>query len=140
MPTTTHHVQVPGDLPDGLPPAGLGRLGEDLAVDHLRHADGCVLVSRNWRISRGGLRGELDVVAYDPTAGELVVCEVKSRRAAHHFGGAVAALTPAKAARIRALAAAFLQDSARGYRRVRFDLIAVDFGAVSRLSHLPGAW
>jgi len=138
MLTTTHQVDLDGAFPEA--PAALGRLGEDLAVDHLRLDDGCVLVSRNWRIARGGLRGELDVVAYDPAAGALVVCEVKTRRAAQRFGGAVAALSPAKAARVRALAAVFLRESARGYRHVRFDLIAVDLGPTPRLTHLPGAW
>jgi putative endonuclease len=117
---------------------GLGRLGEDLAADHLV-ADGCQLVARNWRLTAGELRGELDLIAVDPAGGSVVVCEVKARRDAARFGGALAAVPPRKAARIRALTAAFLRDARLPYPRVRLDVVAVDVGRDPVLTHVVAA-
>ena len=87
----------------------VGRLGEDLAARHLVDDDGMTVVARNWRLSAGELRGELDLVAVDPRARIVVVCEVKTRRDAARFGGALAAVSPRKRAKVRSLTAAFLQ-------------------------------
>lgn len=80
----------------------LGRYGEDLAARRLRAA-GMAVLERNWRCAAG----EIDIVARDRDA--LVVCEVKTRRA----GGwehPMAAVTPAKAARLRRLASRWLTE------------------------------
>lgn len=119
--------------------ASRGLLGEELAVDHLRRGDGLEILARNWRLTAGELRGELDVVARDEGSGALVVVEVKTRRDAARFGGAVAAVSPRKAARVRALTAAFLRESGLRARRVRLDLVAIDLGPAPRLHHLLGA-
>jgi putative endonuclease len=95
----------------------LGTRGEDLAAAHLEQA-GMLVVARNWRCRHG----ELDVVARDgPT---LVFCEVKTRRGLG-FGGPLAAITPAKQARLRRLASAYL--AAEGHHRgpVRFDAVGI---------------
>lgn len=118
--------------------AGLGTLGEQLAVGHLV-GDGLVVVARNWRIRTGELRGELDIVAVSEPQATIVVCEVKTRRDAARFGGAVMAVSPRQGARIRALAAAFLREAAMPYRRVRLDLVAIDIGNTPTLTHLEGA-
>lgn len=124
-------------------PAGadrpLGPLGEDLAVRHLTEIDGLRILARNWRLATGELRGELDVIAEDPPTGCLVVVEVKTRRDADRFGGALAAVPPRKAAKVRALTAAFLRDAPPYHPRVRLDLVAVDLGRDPRLTHVPGA-
>ena len=65
--------------------AGLGALGEQIAVRYLTDA-GLAVLDRNWR-SR---RGELDVVARDGDA--LVFCEVKARRGTG-YGVPAAAVT-----------------------------------------------
>lgn len=130
------------DLAPGDPsraPADRGRLGEELAVDHLRRGDGLEILARNWRLTAGELRGELDVVARDGASGELVVVEVKTRRDAARFGGAVAAVPPRKAAKVRALTAAFLRQSGLRAARVRLDVVAIDLGRAPRLHHLLGA-
>lgn len=58
--------------------AALGRYGERLAVRRLLGA-GMTVLERNWRCRTG----EIDIVAHDPGDGAaLVVCEVKTRRAA----------------------------------------------------------
>lgn len=136
-PTTTHRCPLdPRELADS--PLAPGALGEELAARHLV-ADGCDLVARNWRLSAGELRGELDVVAVDPRAGCLVVCEVKARRDAARFGGALAAIPPRKAARVRALTAAFLREARLPYPRVRLDVVAVDLGHRPVLTHVQAA-
>ncbi|MEX1178046.1 MAG: YraN family protein [Nitriliruptor sp.] len=115
-----------------------GPFGEELAARHLA-ADGCHLVARNWRLTAGELRGELDLVAVDPGDGCVVVCEVKTRRDAARFGGALAAIGPRKAARIRALTAAFLREARLPYPRVRLDVVAVDLGSDPVLTHVLAA-
>ena len=136
---TTHHRALPPELIASFEPAGpLGQRGEALAAHHLVADDGLGIVERNWRLATGELRGELDLLAQDPRDGTLVVCEVKTRRDAQRFGGAVAAIDARKQARIRSLTAAFLRASDRRYARIRLDLIAIDLGQRPQLSHLVG--
>jgi putative endonuclease len=112
----------------------LGRLGEALAGARLETA-GLRVVARNWRCREG----EIDLVAAGP--GLLVFCEVKTRRG-HGYGTPAAAVTPAKQARLRRLAAAYLAASAAPPRRVRFDLVAVTWprGGEPGVDHLEGAF
>ena len=117
----------------------LGRLGEDLAAHHLQADDGLEVVARNWRLSSGELRGELDLVAVDRHLGTVVVCEVKTRRDAQRFGGALQALTPRQGARLRLLTGAFLREAGMALPHVRLDLIAIDLGRTPTLHHLQGA-
>lgn len=135
MPTTPPHRPVHHDAHAPAPPVPVtarqrtGAVGEDLAARHLA-GQGLEVVARNWRIARGDLRGELDLVALDHDARTVVVVEVKTRRG-DGFGGALAAVTPRKQARIRRLAVAFLLDARLPYRQVRLDVVAV------RLDHDP---
>jgi putative endonuclease len=112
----------------------LGKRGEDVAADYLGRA-GLVVLSRNWRC-RGG---ELDLVATD---GErLIICEVKTRSGTG-YGEPAEGVTPAKAARIRHVAAAWLQTHRVGWCEVRFDVLAVlcpPDGPVT-VEHLRGAF
>jgi putative endonuclease len=75
-------------------------------------------VARNWRCQTG----EIDVVAQAP--GLLVFCEVKTRRG-DGYGSPAAAVAPAKQARLRGLAAAYLAATPHRPCRVRFDVVAV---------------
>ncbi|GAA1898649.1 YraN family protein [Streptomyces sodiiphilus] len=104
----------------------LGRYGEDLAVRRLRAA-GVTVLARNWRCRAG----EIDIVALDPAdGGTLVVCEVKTRRAAA-YQHPMAALTRHKAERLRLLAQRWLGECWLPVHRapppggVRIDLIGV---------------
>ncbi|MCB5169867.1 YraN family protein [Streptomyces bambusae] len=96
----------------------LGRYGEDLAVRHLARS-GMTVIVRNWRCRTG----EIDILARDGDA--LVVCEVKTRREGP-FEHPMAAVRPAKSARLRRLAARWIADHggppAGG---VRIDLVGV---------------
>lgn len=116
-----------------------GAIGEELACQHLA-ALGLEVVARNWRIADGDLRGELDVVALDHDARLVVVVEVKTRRG-DGYGGALAALTPRKQARIRRLAIAFLLQADLPYRQVRLDAIAVRLDVdPPAIEHVQGAF
>lgn len=112
-----------------------GRWGEDRAVAHLRRS-GYEILARNWRPHHRQVRGELDIVARDPTTGLIVMCEVKARRNARH-GGAVAAVTAVKQQQIRTLAECWLLDRGPTPDGLRFDVIAID--GVS-LRHWPAAF
>lgn len=130
------------DLDRGLrPPDGwtLGAFGEELAARHLCEADRLELLTRNWRLAAGELRGELDLVALDRAGGELVVVEVKTRRDAERFGGALHAVSPRKAAQVRRLTAAFLREAGLALGRVRLDVVAIDLGRRPVLHHLLDA-
>jgi putative endonuclease len=140
MDATTHRRALAPAVLAAFPAgATTGHLGEELACYHLRRDDRLDVIARNWRMSVGELRGELDVVAVDPGRGTVVVCEVKTRRDAARFGGALAAVPPRKRAKVRALTAAFLREAGLSYRRVRLDVVAVDLGRDPMLTHVEAA-
>lgn len=109
----------------------VGDRGEDLACAHLERL-GWQLVDRNWRCREG----EIDVVARDP-GGELVFCEVKTRRSTR-LGLPVEAVGQAKARRLRVLAWAWLAAHDERPGRFRIDLIGVLSvpGRAPQLEHL----
>jgi putative endonuclease len=103
----------------------LGATGED-RVAAWYEANGYSIVDRNWRCRQG----ELDLVA---RRGRVVVfCEVKTRSSTA-FGAPVEAVTRTKQARLRVLAARWLEDSAVVAREVRFDVASVLGGKVEVL-------
>lgn len=97
--------------------SGLGAYGERVAAQRLVEA-GMVLIDRNWRCDLG----EIDLVLRDGDT--LVVCEVKTRSSAA-YGHPLEAVTPAKAARLRRLAARWLQEHDVRPPGVRLDLVGV---------------
>ena len=98
---------------------GLGAYGEDLAARRLAE-QGMIILERNWRSGRSG---EIDIVAMDGDA--LVVCEVKTRRSGG-YEHPMAAVTPAKAARLRELAGHWIQGHGGAPPGgVRIDLVGV---------------
>jgi len=109
----------------------LGRFGEDTAARGLA-AQGWRILDRNWRCRLG----EIDIVAQD--GGDLVVVEVKTRRGTA-FGPPEEAVTQAKLARLRRLAAAWLGAQDRRFDGVRVDVVAVRVGVDGvRVEHLRG--
>jgi putative endonuclease len=96
---------------------GLGRRGEAAAADYLRRL-GWTILDRNWRCRDG----ELDIVAYDGR--RHVVCEVKTR-ASTRYGDPVEAITPAKAARLRRLAAQWAGRHGVGAAQIRIDVLGL---------------
>ncbi|MFF4976335.1 YraN family protein [Streptomyces sp. NPDC001083] len=97
----------------------LGAYGEDLAARRLTET-GMTVLARNWR---SGRTGEIDIVARDGDA--LVVCEVKTRRTGS-YEHPMAAVTRAKAQRLRGLAERWLQEHGGAPPGgVRIDLVGV---------------
>jgi putative endonuclease len=149
-PTThRHRLTLPPPTPPGPGGSGvadtrsgaahaIGRYGESLAARHLVADDGLAIVARNWRISDDSLRGELDLVARGAD-GMLVVVEVKTRRDAHRFGGALAALSPRQGQRLRSLTAAFLRQAQFRVAAIRLDVVAIDLGREATLTHVESA-
>jgi putative endonuclease len=91
----------------------LGRSGEQAAAEYLESC-GMRVLDRNWRSTDG----EIDIVAVERRV--LVVCEVKTRTSMR-YGGPLEAVGRAKRARLRRLAAQWL--NAHG---IRFDEIRID--------------
>lgn len=95
----------------------LGALGEELAAQWYV-VSGYQLLDRNWRCSDG----EIDLVCRKGDT--LVVCEVKTRRSSA-FGSPAEAVTAAKRARLRRLAARWLREHNVRCGYVRFDVASV---------------
>jgi len=97
--------------------ARTGHEGERLARELLERG-GVEILDANWRCSLG----ELDIVGRE--GDELVFVEVKTRSSTA-FGHPAEAVTPRKVARLRRLAAAWLQAHDVHARGMRVDVIAV---------------
>jgi putative endonuclease len=95
----------------------LGRDGEETAVDYLV-SRGMQVVARNWRCRYG----EIDIIARDGTV--LVFCEVKTRGGTG-FGVPLAAITATKLARMRRLAALWLEESGGHRGPIRIDAVGL---------------
>ncbi len=110
---------------------------------------GLRILERNWRCTGLGLPGEIDLIAEavapDYTQGGRsvpwrVLVEVKTRRGASH-GTALQAVDERKAARLRALGEAYVQQS-NWSGPWRIDVVAVQMDAQGRLlaiEHIPHA-
>ena len=113
----------------------LGNLGETLAVQTLE-TSGLTILARNWRCAVG----ELDIVAQEvapnyitgaAAAIWLVLVEVRTRRG-DRFGTARQSLTPRKQAKLREVAAHYVQAVAwQGPWRI--DLVAIQMDGQGRL-------
>ncbi len=115
----------------------LGRVGEQLALEHLERL-GYRLVTRNYRTRHG----ELDLIVCDDDT--IVFVEVKARRA-EGMAGAMESVPPAKRRQVRAMAAAWLAETAERPRaaELRFDVVGVSVdaqGRLVRLEHLEDAF
>lgn len=108
-----------------------GDYGERVAAAWLTER-GMVVLDRNWSCPQG----ELDLVLRDGDV--LVVCEVKTRRSAA-YGHPLEAVTPIKFARLRRLAAVWIEQHDVRPREVRIDMVGVlrsERGA-ARVEHVP---
>ncbi len=95
----------------------VGRYGERVAARFLQDA-GMEILERNWRCRAG----ELDLVARDGAV--LVFCEVKTRSSTA-YGDPAEAVGREKSARLRRLAAAWLDEQTDRFPEVRFDVVSV---------------
>jgi putative endonuclease len=116
----------------------LGRLGEQLAAEHLTRR-GFKIVERNYRTRWG----ELDIVAFDGRT--LAFCEVKTRRLTAGGRDPLESVHPLKRSKVRKMAGRWLiERTDRPYAdTVRFDAIGVTVdlsGRLVSLEHLEGAF
>lgn len=109
-----------------------GRRGEDIAAAFLA-GKGYRVIDRNWSCPAG----ELDIVAREGDC--LVFVEVRTRAGAR-FGGPEESITPAKQARLVALAQAYLQQPGAPSLSWRIDVVAVRLGRDEvRVNHIENA-
>ena len=110
----------------------LGAWGESVAARHLCRR-GMVLLDRNWRCDAG----EIDLVLRDGRV--LVVCEGKTRRS-EACGPPGAAVDEVKVARLRRLAARWLQAHEAHPDDVRIDIVGilVPHDGEVRVDHVAG--
>ncbi|GGL15602.1 UPF0102 protein [Sphaerisporangium melleum] len=109
----------------------LGKYGEMLAADYLGAA-GLQILERNWCRPEG----EIDILAREGPV--LVVVEVKTRSGRSH-GSAFEAVTPAKVARLRGLAARWLRDQSEWFSAIRVDVVALErFAGEFSIQHHRG--
>lgn len=114
----------------------VGRFGEDAAARHLR-TQGFQVLQRNWRCALG----ELDIIAVQGDT--LVFVEVKTRSSTA-YGLPAEAVTAAKAARLRRLAAQWIVENRdeAGWQELRIDVISVlrhPDGSGVEIDHVRGA-
>jgi putative endonuclease len=136
--TTSHTLRRSVAHVTSDPRPQLGRLGEQLAAEHLIRR-GFQIVERNYRTRWG----ELDIVAFDGRV--LTFCEVKTRRASATGVSPLEAVRSLKRTQVRKMAGRWLVDRTdRPYAdTVRFDAIGVTLDASGRLislEHLEGAF
>jgi putative endonuclease len=104
----------------------VGVTGEDLAAGWYE-ANGYEVLARNWRCRMG----ELDLILRKGRV--IVFCEVKARTT-NAFGAPVEAITHDKRARLRRLAARWLdEDAPMRPGEIRFDVCSVLAGNVEVL-------
>ncbi len=116
----------------------LGRLGEDLAVEHLERL-GFRTLARNYRTRFG----ELDLIVCDDAT--IVFVEVKARRLGANAGSALESVPPRKQRQVRGMAASWLveNDDRPRSSELRFDVIGITVdhgGRLVRLDHLEAAF
>jgi putative endonuclease len=145
--STTSPLKRSSDQPRQEDPRrALGRLGENLAAQHLERL-GFTIIERNARTRYG----EIDLIAFDGHTSTLVFAEVKTRRAHRRRRLSpeeqpLAWLRTSQRARLRRLAAAWLHRSSRerpSAHTIRFDGIGVivdEDNRLVRLDHIEGAW
>lgn len=116
------------------PRQGLGRRGEELAASHLAGL-GYRVLARNVRCPGG----EIDIIAADGAC--LVMVEVRTRRGVSH-GSPEESVTPAKQARMRRLAEAYVEALPEPPASYRVDVVAVELspaGALLRVELITDA-
>ena len=100
----------------------LGRESEDLAVNYLIKK-GFQIIERNYTFEK---KGEIDIVAKDPTTNFLIFVEVKSRKNLEN-GEPEYAITKNKIKQLKKMAELYLYDKEISEIDCRFDVVTVLF-------------
>jgi len=112
-----------------------GRQGEEIAADYLK-SKGYRILKRNYRCRLG----EIDLIAVDRD--QLVFVEVRAK-SSDRYGLAQESIGNQKKARLRRLAAYYLQAEGQTGRNCRFDAVAVQFdreGKLVEVEHIEDAF
>ena len=110
----------------------VGQQGEAMARAYLVKV-GYDIITHNWRCAIG----ELDIVAQKDNV--LIFVEVRTRRG-HRFGTPEESITPAKQARLVALAETYWQEMTPEHKAWRIDVVAVRMGAGEpQINHIENA-
>lgn len=111
-----------------------GKKGEKLAQQHLRES-GYEILEINWRYSRV----EIDVIARDEQADEIVFVEVKTR-SSNVFGYPEVSVTPKKQQNLIRAAIAYMEAN-HIEKGIRFDVLSVTIGdKKEELYHIKDAF
>jgi len=112
----------------------LGKLGEDLAREHLKKS-GCKILEQNYQVRMG----EIDLIVED--SGTLVFVEVKTRSDSTH-GSPFDAVTPAKQKQLSKVAPFYLGRHEMHDRPARSDVVSVQIrtGAPPKLEIIKNAF
>jgi putative endonuclease len=109
---------------------GLGRTGERLATEELERR-GYHILECNFR----GMRGEIDIIAEDARAGDLVFVEVKTRRG-NAYGLPEEAITFRKRQKLLQVAAYYLDQYEQADRSWRIDVVAIQMSQLGKLEEI----
>lgn len=127
-----------GDSVFSLTSHEVGRLGERLACIYLRER-GYEIVECNYRCDEG----EVDIVAFDADAEEVVLVEVKTRRKSAHESDAYPeeAVDERKRTRYRRIARCYVTEHFP-VLSIRFDVIAITLykDSMAELEHIYSAF
>ncbi len=97
----------------------LGKKGEEIAVKFLKD-EGFEIIEQNYRYGKG----EIDIIAKDPSDNYLAFVEVKTRQNLD-YGEPEYAITKNKQRQIRKMAELYLYDKEIEELDCRFDVIAI---------------
>lgn len=97
----------------------LGKKGEEIAVKFLKY-EGFEIIEQNYRYGKG----EIDIIARDPSDNYLAFVEVKTRQNLD-YGEPEYAITKNKQRQIRKIAELYLYDKEIEELDCRFDVIAI---------------
>lgn len=113
--------------------AETGRLGEELAVRHLKRS-GYRILAKNWR----SYRHEIDVIVRERSTGTVVFVEVKTRTAGS-YGRPADAVNANKQRFLRLAAESWLLQNGGIGQPARFDVIEVLLPE-QRINHIVNAF
>ncbi|NLL53410.1 MAG: YraN family protein [Peptococcaceae bacterium] len=106
----------------GLSKRELGKLGENLAVEHLQR-EGLKIIARNYRCPKG----EMDIIARDGDC--FVFVEVRTRSSSYR-GRAEESIVFHKLQRLKAIAMFYLLErNIQIWPSLRFDVVAINISA-----------
>lgn len=108
----------------------IGNKGEDKAANYLKK-QGYKIIERNYNLPCG----EVDIIAQKGKT--LVFVEVKYRKNAEDFGGAVAAVTKAKQNRVIKAALSYIKTKKPAFDALMFDIIAI---SGDKIEHIQNAF